>query len=108
MERTIRRQFRGRLVDVLVRSHLDAREFQQLRFTAFAVEANEDERQVPRWYWYSDDRRVLGEAVMGGLYKPVVRIAASLELLAPLGFRCRKSWGYHSITLLHCPCRNDR
>lgn len=63
-ERKIRRQFGGRSIDVLVRSHPDVREFQQLRFTAFAVDADEGDRQIPRWYWHSDDRRVLGEAVL--------------------------------------------
>ena len=64
MEWTIRRQFGDRLIDVLVRTHPDAREFQQLRFTAFAVDAHEGYRQIPRWYWHSDDRPVLGEAVL--------------------------------------------
>ena len=64
IERTIRRQFGGRSVDVLVRSHPDAREYQQLRFTAFAAETDEAARQVPRWYWHRDDMPVLGEAVL--------------------------------------------
>lgn len=64
IERTIRRQLGGQPVDVLVRSHPDAREFQQLRFTAFAAEADEGVGEIPRWYWRSDDRPVLGEAVL--------------------------------------------
>ena len=62
--RTIRREFGGQPVDVLVRSHPDAREFQQLRFTAFLGDANEDAPEIPRWYMDSDDRTVLGEAVL--------------------------------------------
>ena len=63
-ERTIRRSFRGQPVDVLVRNHPDAREFKQLRFTAFLADANEDSPEIPRWYMDSDDRTVLGEAVL--------------------------------------------
>ena len=62
IERTIRREFNGRQVDVLVRSHPDAREFQQLRFTAF--EADAVVRKIPRWYQDGEDRSVLGEAVL--------------------------------------------
>ena len=62
--RTIRRPFRGQPVDVLVRSHPDAREYQQLRFTAFLADANEDAPEIPRWYMDRDDRTVLGEAVL--------------------------------------------
>ena len=63
-ERTIRRSFRGQLVDVLVRNHPDAREYQQLRFTAFLADDNENAPEIPRWYMDSDDRTVLGEAVL--------------------------------------------
>ena len=63
-ERTIRRPFRGQLVDVLVRNHPDAREFQQLRFTAFLADPNEDAPEIPRWYMDHAGRRVLGEAVL--------------------------------------------
>ena len=63
-ERTIRRSFRGQPVDVLVRNHPDAREYQQLRFTAFLTDPNEDAPEIPRWYMDSDDRIVLGEAVL--------------------------------------------
>ena len=62
IERTIRREFNGRQVDVLVRGHPDAREFQQLRFTAFAADAVA--REIPRWYQDGEDRSVLGEAVL--------------------------------------------
>ena len=93
IERTIHRQFGGRLIDVLVRNQPDAREYQQLRFTAFAEDADEGVREIPWWYWRSDDRPVLGEADPGGLHKPVVRTAASPELLASAGSRRRKSWG---------------
>ena len=64
IERTIRRKFNGRQVDVLVRSHPDAREFQQLRFTAFAADVDGGTREIPRWYQDGDDRPVLGEAVL--------------------------------------------
>ena len=63
-ERTIRRSFRGQQIDVLVRSHPDAREYQQLRFTAFLADANEDVPEIPRWYMDGEERRVLGEAVL--------------------------------------------
>ena len=63
-ERTIRRSFRGQPVDVLVRNHPDAREFQQLRFTAFLADPNEDAPEIPRWYMDHAGRRVLGEAVL--------------------------------------------
>ena len=63
-ERTVRRSFRGQPVDVLVRNHPDAREFQQLRFTAFLADPNEDAPEIPRWYMDHADRRVLGEAVL--------------------------------------------
>lgn len=46
-ERTFRCSFGDGEVDVLVRSHPDAREFQQLRFTAFG--AGENGQQIPRW-----------------------------------------------------------
>ena len=59
IERTIRRTFKGRQIDVLARSHPDAREFQQLRFTAFPAGNGEGDRQIPRWYWYEEDRPVL-------------------------------------------------
>ena len=61
-ERTIRRPLGDEEIDVLVRSHPDAREFEQLRFTAFS--AGEHGQQIPRWYWHSEDRTVLGEAVL--------------------------------------------
>ena len=64
IERTIRREFNGRHVDVLVRGHPDAREFQQLRFTAFEADADGVAREIPRWYQDGDDRAVLGEAVL--------------------------------------------
>ena len=64
IERTIRRPFGGRQVDVLVRSHPDAREYQQLRFTAFPEDTDDDACQIPRWYWHSEERPVLGEAVL--------------------------------------------
>ena len=64
IERTIRRQFGGRLVDVLVRNQPDAREYRQLRFTPFAAEADEGVREIPGWYWRSDDRPVLGEVLL--------------------------------------------
>ena len=64
LERTVRRSFRGQPVDVLVRNHPDAREFQQLRFTAFLADPNEDAPEIPRWYMDHADRRVLGEAVL--------------------------------------------
>ena len=63
-ERTVRRSFRGQLVDVLVRNHPDAREFQQLRFTAFLADPNENAPEISRWYMDHADRRVLGEAVV--------------------------------------------
>ena len=63
-ERTVRRSFRGQLVDVLVRNHPDAREYQQLRFTAFQADPNEDAPEIPRWYMDHAARRVLGEAVL--------------------------------------------
>ena len=62
IERTIRHEFNGRQVDVLVRGHPDAREFQQLRFTAFA--ADDDAREIPRWCPDGEDRPVLGDAVL--------------------------------------------
>ena len=64
IERTIRRPFGGQRVDVLVRSHPDAREFQQLRFTAFPADTDGGAREIPRWYLDSGDRPVLGEAVL--------------------------------------------
>ena len=63
-ERTIRASFRGQQVDVLVRNHPDAREYQQLRFTAFPADPNGDAPDIPRWYMDRADRRVLGEAVL--------------------------------------------
>ena len=47
---------------MLVRCHPDAREFQQLRFTAFA--ADDDDREIHRWYQDGEERSVLGEAVL--------------------------------------------
>ena len=47
---------------MLVRNQPDAREYQELRFTAFAV--GEDGQQIPRWYWHTEDRTVLGEAIL--------------------------------------------
>jgi hypothetical protein len=64
IERTIRRSLGDQQIDVLVRSHPDAREFQQLRFTAFPAGEDEGDRQIPRWYWHDDDRPVLGEALL--------------------------------------------
>ena len=64
LERTVRRSFRGQPVDVLVRNHPDAREFQQLRFTAFLADDNENAPEIPRWYMDRVDRRVPGEAVV--------------------------------------------
>ena len=64
MERTMRRQFGDRLIDVLVRTHPDAREYQQLRFTAFLAYPDEDVPEIPRWYMDSEERTVLGEAVL--------------------------------------------
>ena len=49
---------------MLVRNHPDAREFQQLRFTAFLANANEDVPEIPRWYMDTEERSVLGEAVL--------------------------------------------
>ena len=64
IERTIRRPLGDQQIDVLVRSHPDAREFQQLRFTAFPAANDVSDRQIPRWYWHLEDRPVLGEAVL--------------------------------------------
>ena len=64
IERTIRRSLGDQQIDVLVRSHPDAREFQQLRFTAFPAANDVSDRQISRWYWHDDDRPVLGEAVL--------------------------------------------
>ena len=62
IERTIRQSLGGEQIDVLVRNQPDAREYQELRFTAFA--AGEDGQQIPRWYWYTEHRTVLGEAIL--------------------------------------------
>ena len=62
IERTIRRSLGGEQIDVLVRNQPDAREYQQMRFTAFP--AGEDGQQIPRWYWHIEERAVLGEAVL--------------------------------------------
>ena len=48
IERTIRRPLGDQQVDMLVRSHPDAREFQHLRFTAFPAGADDGDRQIPR------------------------------------------------------------
>lgn len=56
--------FRGQMFDVLVRNHPEARDFQELRFTAFPVDANESPSDIPRWYMDRAGRRTLGEAVL--------------------------------------------
>ena len=62
IDRTIRRPLGDEQIDVLVRNQPEAREFQQLRFTAFLTV--EDGHEIPRWYWHDEDRAVLGEAVL--------------------------------------------
>ena len=64
IERTIRQPFGQEQIDVLVRSHPDAREYQHLRFTAFPAGEEEDVQQVSRWYVVAETFSVLGEAVL--------------------------------------------
>ncbi len=62
--RTFRIPFRGGNADVLVRVQPEGHEHYAIRLTAFPADASPTPQQIPRWYWDTESRAVLGEAVL--------------------------------------------
>lgn len=62
--RTLRMPFHEGYADVLIRYQPDMNEYSSIRFTAFPSDDQPTPRQIDAWYWDTESRQVIGEAVL--------------------------------------------